>query len=353
MTEFDCNFDLNIYEINTDEKFSVLYGALLINCPVILFFFDVTKKQSYSSVKEVIKKIEKKAKEQKVTIILVGNKIDDQESREVSLEEIQSFLEKRDSIIKYIEISVKTKLNLADVLRSIFTSLKSNNELKGKKDRGSTRDFTIYESEKSNKTNCLYVKTVYKIILLGDGEVGKSSFFKRYFFDDFEENYMLTMGVNDKYKFIKINDNEIKMQLWDTAGQERFRSLPRKYYQHADGIILIYDVTNRVSFNNVTKWLKDISDNTRKKLIIYLVGNKIDLIGQRKVEYSEALELSLSHKIKVMEISCKLDVNVTEAMMKISQDIYEESLINNNNIEKSFSLMERDNKGRSCCSGRK
>lgn len=278
--------------------------------------------------------------------ILVGNKIDDIENRTVTVEMIREYLYSNEKFLKYKDISVKTRENLYDLLHSIFDVYKFR-EVDMDSDMG---EFTIYESEKNNKSNSLYVNNVYKIILLGDGTVGKSSFFKRYFYDDFDDNYMLTMGVCDKFKFIKINENEIKLQVWDTAGQERFRSLPRKYYQHADGILLMYDVTNRDSFQNVAKWMKDITENSKRKTIIYLVGNKIDLVDQKVVEFSEALEMATKYNTHLYEISCKYDINVSEVLKKLTYEIYKDNMKNKKNWNSTLSVNKKnESKMHSCC----
>jgi small GTP-binding protein len=272
--------------------------------------------------------------------------MDEKEKRIVTVEMIREFLHTNEKFLKYKDISVKTRENLYDLLHSIFDVYK----FKEVNMDSETRDYTIYESEKNNKTSSLYVNNVYKIILLGDGTVGKTSFFKRYFYDDFDDNYMMTMGVCDKFKFVKINGNEIKLQLWDTAGQERFRSLPRKYYEHADGIILMYDVTDKDSFNNVTKWMKDITENSKRKTIIYLVGNKIDLIDQKIVEFSEALEMATKYNTHLYEISCKFDINVSEVLKKLTHEIYNDNIKNKKRWSSSFSVEKKDKcKSYSCC----
>lgn len=335
-----------MYEIEADEKYIPFYNSLIVDCRCILFMFDVTNPASFEKIQETINRIGKKDKSNRITKILVGNKIDREEQRLVSIENIREYLTSQVNFIKYKDISVKNRENLFDLLHSIFDvyrfkEIHSDSELK---------DHSIYESEKHSKKNSIYVNNIYKIILLGDGTVGKSSFFKRYFYDDFNDNYMLTMGVDDKFKFIKINGQEIKLQIWDTAGQERFRSLPRKYYEHADGIILIYDVTNKDSFKNVSKWMKDISDNSKRNNTIYLVGNKIDLIENKVVEFSEALEAATKYNTHLFEISCKFDINVSEVLKRLSYEIYKNNLKIKKRNSSSFNI---DHTGKirqtSCC----
>jgi len=305
----------------------------------------VTNILSFEKIKEVIKRIETIDKSNKLCKILVGNKTDEEQCRTVTVEMIRKYLNMNENFIKYKDVSVKTRDNISDLLDSVIDRFKFKDV-----NYEEVRDFPVFECEKLKRKNYLAVNNVYKIILLGDGTVGKSSFFKRYFFNDYDDKYTLTMGINEKFKFLKINDSEIKLQLWDTAGQERFRSLPRKYYQHADGILLLYDVTNRESFNNVTKWMKDINENSKRKIITYLAGNKIDLIERREVTFEDAMNMARQYNTNIFEISCKFDINVTEVLKKLSLDIYEKNS-EKTQLNSNFHIDEREKRQRSlsCC----
>jgi small GTP-binding protein len=142
---------------------------------------------------------------------------------------------------------------------------------------------------------------------------------------------------------LKINNNIVTVQLWDTAGQERFKSLIRNYYVNADGIILLYDVTNKASFENVSRWMKDISDNTHtKRIVIYLIGNKIDLDREIETEYAEIK--SKEFDIPFYEVSARLNLNIREVMRRMILDIF------NNQLEKmSSSKLEQKNETKKCC----
>jgi small GTP-binding protein len=335
--------DLQIFEIKLEEKYSQIYSSLLFQCRCIFFFFDITNPNSFKKLKECIKKFEKKDKNNKIKKYLIANKCDEEANRQVSGFEIKEYLDNNSPTLELIEISVKTKENLSEVMNAIHNAYLVNDK--------SLISNTVHEYENNDRNYSIYAKTIYKLILLGDGTVGKTSFFKRYFNNDFNDNYMMTIGVNDSFKFIQIQKNVIKIKIWDTAGQERFRSLPRKYYQHVDGIILLYDVTSRESFNNISKWIKDIADNSGNKVIIYLVGNKIDLIDERKVEFSEAMETATKNGMRSMEISCKLDINVKEVITNIASEIYEVNTEKRKRDMDSFNLtVERENKDMSCCS---
>ena len=180
--------------------------------------------------------------------------------RKVSQEEISAFLENNKSI-ESIEVSLKLLNGIKELNNKIFESYKVNNESEIPSDH-------IYEEVESfmNPQNNLQVKAKATIncILIGETEVGKSSFLLRYFRDLFSESFLTTVGIDKETKIIKINDDTYRFTLWDTAGQERFRSLPVKFYQNADGILLVFNVSDRKSFNNINAWVDDFKKSIKK-----------------------------------------------------------------------------------------
>ena len=134
---------------------------------------------------------------------------------------------------------------------------------------------------------------IFKILLLGDSSVGKTCFLLRYSDDTFTENHISTIGLDYRFKLVNLeNDKKVKLQIWDTAGQDRFRAITKNYYKGAHGIILMYDVTNISTFNNIKSWVTQIRENTTEKIKIALVGNKIDEEDIRKISYDEGQKLA-------------------------------------------------------------
>ena len=139
------------------------------------------------------------------------------------------------------------------------------------------------------------------------------------------------------------------MKLWDTAGQERFKSLPKNLYRNADGILLVYDVTSRKSFENISKWIKTITENinvdkaSKKYPIIYVLGNKIDLRG-REVTREEGEKYVKEKEMKFMEISAKMNVNINEVVMDMVWEIY-----TTKGIETSISIKKEKVEKKKCC----
>ena len=139
---------------------------------------------------------------------------------------------------------------------------------------------------------------VYKILLLGDSEVGKSCFLMRYADNVFVENYITTIGLDYKLKYVQLENGEkIKVQLWDTAGQDRYRTIAKNYYKGSHGILLLYDVTKINSFQNIREWIQNIKEEVYEKAIIFLIGNKIDKTGERKITTEQGQKLAAEYNI--------------------------------------------------------
>ena len=155
-----------------------------------------------------------------------------------------------------------------------------------------------------------------KLLIIGDSNVGKTSMLLNYTDNYFPESHLATIGVEYKVKEIKTQKYNIALQIWDTAGQERFRSITKSFFRNTNGILFVYDITNRKSFQSVKDWIKDseLHDSGFDKI---LVGNKIDLEEKREVNTDELKEYGMKKKIDVIETSAKQRINIDEAFQKI------------------------------------
>jgi small GTP-binding protein len=160
-----------------------------------------------------------------------------------------------------------------------------------------------------------------KIIVVGDSSVGKSCLLLRYAENSFNDTHCATIGVDFKLKTEVINGKTAKIQIWDTAGQERFRSITSSYYRGAHGVLLVYDVTNEKSFENVATWYRDIKASAQDSLSIILVGNKSDLEAKRVVSTARGKELAKEWGIEFFEVSAKDNVNVDNAFHSIAEKV--------------------------------
>jgi len=164
---------------------------------------------------------------------------------------------------------------------------------------------------------------LFKLLLIGDSGVGKSCLLLRFADNTYTDSYISTIGVDFKIRTLDIDGKTVKLQIWDTAGQERFRTITSSYYRGAHGIIVVYDVTDKVSFNNVKQWLGEIDRYACQSVNKLLVGNKADLTEKKVVEYVEAKEFADSLGISFLETSAKSSQNVEEAFLTMTRQIKE------------------------------
>ena len=161
-------------------------------------------------------------------------------------------------------------------------------------------------------------KYIIKILTLGDTMVGKSSIVLRFSEDKFDDNQFATIGIDFKTKYIKIADSSVKVLIWDTAGQEKFQNIAKQYYKGANGVLLIYDICNKKSFERVEFWLKELKENNRiDELFICLVGNKIDLEDKRVITTEEGEKYAKDNNILFFEVSAKTGKGVVELFNKV------------------------------------
>ena len=155
----------------------------------------------------------------------------------------------------------------------------------------------------------------FKILIIGDSAVGKTSLLLKYVDNFFPETHMATIGVEYKTKNIETSKYKVILHLWDTAGQERFKSITKSFFNNANGIVFVYDITSKESFDGVKNWIKDAEPYGKFESI--LCGNKIDLEKKREVKIDSLKEYGLKKKIDVFETSAKTGVKVNDAFEKL------------------------------------
>ncbi|XP_055845216.1 ras-related protein Rab-26 isoform X1 [Episyrphus balteatus] len=162
----------------------------------------------------------------------------------------------------------------------------------------------------------------HKTILLGDSGVGKTSFLVKYNTGEFKAgSFSATVGIALNNKVVNVDNTRVKLQIWDTAGQERFRSVTHAYYRDAHALLLLYDVTNKVSFDNIRAWLVEIREYAQEDVVIMLLGNKADCGSDRQVKREEGERLAREYNVAFMETSAKTGLNVGLAFLAVARQL--------------------------------
>ncbi|XP_059317734.1 ras-related protein RABA5a-like isoform X1 [Lycium ferocissimum] len=174
-----------------------------------------------------------------------------------------------------------------------------------------------HNSEEEKKEDYLF-----KIVLIGDSAVGKSNLLARFARDEFYPNSKSTIGVEFQTQKMDINGKEVKAQIWDTAGQERFRAVTSAYYRGAVGALLVYDISRRLTFDNIGRWLNELQTHSDMNVVIILVGNKSDLKEAREVTTAEGKALAEAKGLFFIETSALDSSNVTSAFQTVVREIY-------------------------------
>eukprot|EP00668_Euglena_longa_P048101 GGOE01065162.1.p1 GENE.GGOE01065162.1~~GGOE01065162.1.p1 ORF type:complete len:227 (+),score=76.27 GGOE01065162.1:58-681(+) len=160
-----------------------------------------------------------------------------------------------------------------------------------------------------------------KLLLIGESGVGKSCLMVRFAEDTFSESYLSTIGIDFKARDVDVGGQRCSLQVWDTAGQEQFRTITAAFYRGAHGIALVYDVTNRSTFSNITYWMKQMEKYAAEDVCKILIGNKEDLLDMRMVKTSEGLAVAQQHRCEFYETSAKSGLNVEKALTDLAREV--------------------------------
>ena len=353
-----------IFEIKVDKSLvnnKDLLESYFLDCQCALFIVDITSNDSFTLIKSLIEQLkaiinnindnnknifDNGIKKENLKQILILNKFDLESDRKVSQEDILFFLNNNQTI-ESVEISLKTLQGIPELNNKLISSYKIIKENNLPSDK-------LYEEEdlieNFDAFSNLNIEATINCILIGESKVGKSCFLMRYFRNQFSDSFLTTIGIDKETKIIKIDNTFYRLTLWDTAGQERFRSIPVNYYQNADGVLLLFDVNNRESFENVNIWFEDIKNSVKKdsRKNIYLIGNKIDL--KREVTKKEAIKKANELGIKYFEASCKINMNVYDIMARMITSCY--ATMNKDEGKKLEQKKSKKKKNGGCCGGK-
>ena len=170
-------------------------------------------------------------------------------------------------------------------------------------------------------TQALNFNYMLKYIIIGDSGVGKSNILLKYLHDKFNDEFQTTIGVEFGAKNLDLKDKIYRIQIWDTAGQEMFRSITRAYYKNSVCACVVYDITNRTSFDNIKSWIEDCKKHSPKTVFLVLIGNKNDLENNRKVSYDEGVDFAKQYGMLFLETSAKTGKNINEVFLNSCNEI--------------------------------
>lgn len=163
---------------------------------------------------------------------------------------------------------------------------------------------------------------LFKYIIVGDAGVGKSCLLLQFTDKRFRAEHDMTIGVEFGHRILRVENQQIKLQIWDTAGQEAFRSITRAYYRGATGALLVYDIGRRITFEHLAQWLTDARQNAQQNMVIILIGNKADL-DHREVAYEEGEWFAKQNGLFFLETSAKTGSNVEAAFLETARQIHQ------------------------------
>lgn len=197
---------------------------------------------------------------------------------------------------------------------------------------------------------------LFKLLLIGDSGVGKTSILFRFSDDAYTPTFISTIGIDFKIKTIELRGKKIKLQIWDTAGQERFHTITTSYYRGAMGIMLVYDITNAKSFDNIQKWLRNIDEHANEDVEKMIVGNKCDMEDRRIIPKERGEAIAREHGIRFMETSACSNINVERAFLDLARAILDNQTADqerqDNQDRVNIARAEQRNSITSkCCSG--
>lgn len=162
----------------------------------------------------------------------------------------------------------------------------------------------------------------FKFVLVGDSSVGKTSICKQFCEHTFDEHQQHTVGLEFGIRSIEIEKTKIKLQIWDTAGQEKFHSITRAYFRSSTAVFLVFDVTNRESFTNVSNWTDDAAKLSPANAVRVLIGNKTDLQAQRAVSTAEAQDFADQNELKYFETSALSGERIDDAFIETAHAVF-------------------------------
>ncbi|XP_049417231.1 ras-related protein Rab-26-like [Epinephelus fuscoguttatus] len=208
----------------------------------------------------------------------------------------------------------------------------------------------VHPSRPSISNSSEFYDIAFKVMLVGDSGVGKTCLLVRFKDGAFlAGSFISTVGIDFRNKVLNIDGVKVKLQIWDTAGQERFRSVTHAYYRDAHALLLLYDVTNKSSFDNIQAWLTEIHEYAQQDVVLMLLGNKADATHERVVKREDGERLAKEFGVPFMETSARSGLNVELAFTAVAKELKHRSMKDPSEKFKLQEYVNKEMKSTSCC----
>ncbi|KAM3863618.1 ras-related protein Rab-26-like [Diretmus argenteus] len=208
----------------------------------------------------------------------------------------------------------------------------------------------VHPSRPSISTSSEFYDIAFKVMLVGDSGVGKTCLLVRFKDGAFlAGSFISTVGIDFRNKVLNIDGVKVKLQIWDTAGQERFRSVTHAYYRDAHALLLLYDVTNKTSFDNIQAWLTEIHEYAQQDVVLMLLGNKADATDERVVKREDGERLAKEFGVPFMETSAKSGLNVELPFTAVAKELKHRSMKDPSEKFKLQDYVNKEMKVTGCC----
>ncbi|KAK5615911.1 Ras- protein Rab-26 [Crenichthys baileyi] len=208
----------------------------------------------------------------------------------------------------------------------------------------------VHPSRPSVSNSNEFYDIAFKVMLVGDSGVGKTCLLVRFKDGAFlAGSFISTVGIDFRNKVLTIDGVKVKLQIWDTAGQERFRSVTHAYYRDAHALLLLYDVTNKSSFDNIQAWLTEIHEYAQQDVVLMLLGNKADATNNRVVKREDGEKLAKEFGVPFMETSARSGLNVELAFTAVARELKHRSMKDPSETFKLHEYVNMEMKGAGCC----
>eukprot|EP01084_Bolivina_argentea_P010914 20375_1 len=258
---------------------------------------------------------EKVAHPRKHSSVDLRREIKDAGLRHWLKEEQLEFLQKELYCLKYTDLRSITD----DEVVALSTNLNTAQQMRFKNAINNLRTQYSTNKQRSRAPGHTRFDDIFKLILVGDCNVGKSSILNRFVKDQFDHTYETTIGLNCEDQIIEIPQKTVKLQIYDTSGAHQFGTISRAFFRDAHGALIIYDITNEQSFNNVSSWIERLGVCVDEKAWKMIIGNKCDLDNKRVITYQDGEQLSHEYAVKFMECSAKTGDHIDAIFSVASQ----------------------------------